>query len=317
MVKEIDMKLTNNNKIYFEPLSHTYIGPDGKILSGLTGLMAKHSLSPDYSHIPEKVLMAAAEKGTEIHKLLQDYDEGNALLNEPLIEEYRNAIHAAGLTHVASEYLVSDNEIVATFIDKVYDTGIPNVVDLADVKTTLKVHKRSLAWQLGANVVLFERQNPGIKVRNVFCIHIDKDTRKLKGLVPITPVSADEVDALLLAEKEGRVYIDLHEEPSAELILTDAELTAYVTQQSEIARLKEQIKSIENTIKVLDDRVLAYMTENNLETLEGGGGVFKVKKAYERATIDTARLKKIQPGIYEQYKKVTTVAASLTFKPNE
>lgn len=311
------MKLIENNQIYFEQLSHTYIGPDGKILSGLTGLMAKHSLSPDYSHIPEKVLMAAAEKGTAIHKLLQEYDEGNALLNEPLIEEYRDAIRDAGLTHIASEYLVSDNEVVATFIDKVYDTGIPNVVDLADVKTTIKVHKRSLAWQLGANVVLFERQNPGIKVRNVFCIHIDKDERKLKGLVPITPVSAEEVDALLLAEKEGRIYIDLHEEPSAELVLTDEELTAYVTQASEVVKLKEQIKKIEESLKGLDKRVLDYMLENNLETLEGGGGVFKVKKAYERAAIDTERLKKMQPGIYEQYKKTTTVAASITFKPNK
>lgn len=311
------MELQSNNQVWFEPLSHTYIGPDGNVLTGLTSLMSRHSLSPDYSHIPEKVLMAAAEKGSQIHKLLQEYDEGNALLNEPLIEEYRNAIRDAGLTHIASEYLVSDNEVVATFIDKVYDTGIPGVVDLADVKTTLKVHKRALAWQLGANVVLFERQNPGIKVRNVFCIHIDKDERKLKGLVPITPVSAEEVDALLLAEKEGRIYIDLHEEPSAELVLTDAELTAYVTQQNEIARLKEQIKGIEEALKSLDNRVKDYMIANGLEKLEGGGGVFTLKKAYERTTIDAAKLKKIQPGAYDMCKKTTKVSASLSFKSNE
>ena len=287
------------------------------MLMGLTGLMQKHSLGADYSGIPERVLAAAAEKGSQVHSLLQEYDEGNALLNEPLIEEYRTAIHDAGLTHIASEYLVSDNEVVATFIDKVYDTGIPGVVDLADVKTTLKVHKRALAWQLGANVVLFERQNPGIKVRNVFCIHIDKDERKLKGLVPITPVSAEEVDALLLAEKEGRIYIDQHEEPSAELVLTDEELTAYVTQQADIARLKEQIKGIEETLKGLDKRVMDYMLEHDLVTLPGGGGEFMLKRAYERTTTDTARLKKMQPGIYEQYKKTTTVAASLTFKPNK
>ena len=310
------MKLTENNQIWFDATSHTYLLGD-KILSGLTSLMAKHSLSPDYSHIPEKVLMAAAEKGTAIHKLLQEYDEGNALLNEPLIEEYRDAINAAGLKHIASEYLVSDNEIVATFIDKVYDTGIPNVVDLADVKTTVKVHQRSLSWQLGVGAVLFERQNPGIKVRNVFCISIDKDTRKLRGLVPITPVSAEEVDALLQAEREGRIYIDLHEEPSAELILTDEELTAYVTQQAEISRLKEQIKSIEETLKGLDARVLQYMTENNLEQMEGGGGVFKVKKAYERASVDVERMKRTNPGLYEMYKKTTMVSASLSFKPNK
>ena len=310
------MELQSNNQIWFDATSHTYLLGD-KILTGLTSLMAKHSLSPDYSHIPEKVLMAAAEKGTAIHKLIQEYDEGNALLNEPLIEEYRDAIHDAGLTHIASEYLVSDNEVVATFIDKVYDTGIPGVVDLADVKTTLKVHKRALAWQLGANVVLFERQNPGIKVRNVFCIHIDKDERKLKGLVPITPVSAEEVDALILAEKEGRIYIDQYEEPSAELVLTDAELTAYVTQQNEIARLKEQINGIEEALKSLDNRVKDYMIANGLEKLEGGGGVFTLKKAYERTTIDAAKLKKIQPGAYDMCKKTTKVSASLSFKSNE
>ena len=310
------MQLQENKSIFFDSTSHTYLC-NGKMLMGLTGLMQKHSLGADYSGIPERVLAAAAEKGSQVHRLLQEYDEGNALLNEPLIEEYRTAIHDAGLTHIASEYLVSDNEVVATFIDKVYDTGIPGMVDLADVKTTLKVHKRALAWQLGANVVLFERQNPGIKVRNVFCIHIDKDTRKLKGLVPITPVSAEEVDALLLAEKEGRIYIDQYEEPSAELVLTDEELTAYVTQQADIARLKEQIKGIEETLKGLDKRVMDYMLEHDLVTLPGGGGEFRLKRAYERTTIDTERLRRMQPGIFEQYSKTTTVQASVSFKPNK
>lgn len=311
------MELASNNRVFFDEAAHLYLLDGEKLLMGLTSLMAKHSLSPDYSHIPKEILNAASEKGSQIHKLLQDYDEGNALLNEPLIEEYRDAIHAAGLKHLASEYMVSDNEIVATFIDKVYDTGIPNVVDLADVKTTVKVHQRSLAWQLGVGIVLFERQNPGIKVRNVFCISIEKDTRKLKGLVPITPVSAEEVDALLLSEKEGRIYIDLHEEPSAEVVLTDAELTAYVTQQNEIARLKEQIKAIEETLKGLDGRVKDYMIANGLEKLEGGGGVFTLKKAYERTTIDTERFRKMQPGLFEQYSKKSIVQPSISFKTNK
>jgi hypothetical protein len=150
-----------------------------------------------------------------------------------------------------------------------------------------------------------------------YCLHIDKKDRTIKGLIPIDPVTEAEVDALLQAEREGRIYIDLHEEPSAELVLTDEELAVYVTRQNEIAELKTRIKAVEETLKEMDARVLAYMTENNLETIEGGGGVFKVKKAYERTTIDTERLKKMQPGIYEQYKKTTTVQASLSFKQNK
>ena len=307
------MELQENKKVFFDPVSHTYLLGD-KMLIGVTSLMAKHGLSPDYSGIPKATLMKAAEEGTAVHREIQDYDNGLSVLRTPLIEEYIKLCQENGLNFVHSEYLISDDELVASSIDCVYE-GKKGVV-LVDIKTTTKPHIRPLQFQLGIYKVLFERQT-GIKVAECYCLHIDRKERTIKGLVPIEPVSEAEVDALLLAEKEGRIYIDQHEEPSAELVLTDEELTAYVTQQAEIARLKEQIKGIEETLKGLDARVLAYMTENNLETLDGGGGVFKVKKAYERATIDTARLKKMQPGIYDQYKKVTTVAASLTFKPNE
>lgn len=307
------MELQDNKRVFFDPVSHTYLMGD-KVLIGVTSLMAKHGLSPDYSGIPEATLKKAAAEGTAIHQEIEDYDNGVSVLRTPLIEEYIDICRENGLIFARNEYLISDDELVASSIDGVY--GPENDISLVDYKTTQKVHRRPLAWQLGIYKVLFERQT-GRKVAKCYCLHIDKKERTIKGLVPIEPVSEAEVDALLLAEKEGRIYIDQYEEPSAELVLTDAELTAYVTQQAEIARLKEQIKAIEETIKGLDARVLDYMTKNNLEALEGGGGVFKVKKAYERTTIDTERLKKMQPGIFEQYKKTTTVAASLTFKPNE
>lgn len=307
------MELQDNKMVFFDPVSHTYLMGD-KVLIGVTSLMAKHGLSPDYSGIPEATLKKAAAEGTAIHQEIEDYDNGVSVLRTPLIEEYIDICRENGLIFARNEYLISDDELVASSIDGVY--GPENDISLVDYKTTQKVHRRPLAWQLGIYKVLFERQT-GRKVAKCYCLHIDKKERTIKGLVPIEPVSEAEVDALLLAEKEGRIYIDQYEEPSAELVLTDAELTAYVTQQAEIARLKEQIKAIEETIKGLDARVLDYMTKNNLEVLEGGGGVFKVKKAYERTAVDTARLKKMQPGIYEQYKKTTTVAASLTFKPNE
>lgn len=312
------MELQNNNKVFFDPISHTYLMGD-KVLIGVTSLMKKHGLSPDYSGIPEATLAKAAAEGTAIHKEIEDYDNGVSVLRTPLIEEYIATCQEHGLIFIRNEFPVSDYELVASSIDGVYGlkNGKENEVVLIDYKATSKVHTRSLAWQLGIYRVLFERQTTGLKVVACYCLHIDKKERTIKGLVPIEPVSEAEVEALLQAEREGRIYIDLHEEPSAELVLTDAELTAYVTQQAEISRLKEQIKSIEETLKCMDKRVLDYMLENNLESLEGGGGVFKVKKAYERASIDTARLKKMQPGIYEQYKKVTTVATSLSFTQNK
>lgn len=307
------MELRNNDKVFFEPISHTYLMGD-KMLIGVTSLMEKHGLSPDYSGIPKATLMKAAEEGTAIHREIEDYDNGISVLRTPLIEEYIAICQERGLIFAQNEFLVSDNELVASSIDGVY--GPENAISLVDYKTTQKVHRRSLEWQLGIYRVLFERQT-GLKVANCYCLHIDKKERAIKGLVPIEPVSEAEVDALLLAEKEGRIYIDEYEEPSAELVLTDEELTAYVTQQAEIARLKEQIKGIEETLKGLDKRVLDYMLENDLVTLPGGGGEFRLKRAYERTTIDTERLRRMQPGIFEQYSKTSTVQASVSFKINK
>lgn len=308
------MDLVNNTQVFFEPLSHTYLCGD-KVLIGVTTLMAKHGLSPDYSNIPAATLKKAADEGTAIHREIQDYDNGLSVLRTPLIEEYIALCAEKGLKFVASEYLVSDNETVASSIDCVY--GEKNEVILVDIKTTTKPHMRPLAWQLGCYKVFFERQNPGKKVVGCYCLHIDRKAKTIKGLIPVDVVTEAEVDALITAEREGRIYIDEYEEPSAEIVLTDEELSAYVVQASEIASLKDKIKQIEESLKGLDKRVLDYMIEHNLETMEGGGGVFKVKKAYERTSIDTERLKKMQPGIYDQYKKTTTVAASLTFKPTK
>lgn len=306
------MELQNNTRVFFDELSHTYILDGEKMLIGVTSLMKKHGLSPDYSGIPEATLNKAAAEGTAIHKEIEDYDNGLSVLRTPLIEEYISL----GLKFVTNEYLVSDNEMVASLIDGVYKGQKDGLYILVDYKTTQKVHKRSLSWQLGIYKVYFERQNPGKIVTDCYCLHIDKKTRKVLGLIPIEPVTEAEVDELMQAEREGRIYIDNYEEPSAELVLTDEELTAYVTQQGEISRLKEQVKKIEDSLKALDKRVCDYMVEHNLDTLEGGGGVFKLKKAYKRSGVDAARLKKIQPGIYELYKKETTVSASISFEKN-
>lgn len=313
------MELQNNDFVFFDSLSHTYITNDGEVLIGVTGLMKKHGLSPDYSGIPEAVLNKAAEQGTALHQEIENYDNGLSVLRTPLIGEYIKICEKNGLIFLKNEYLVSDDELVASSIDGVYGLkkGKKNEVALVDYKFTQKVHKTALSWQLGIYRVLFERQNPELKVVACYCLHGDKKTRAIKDLIPIEPVSEAEVDALLDAERNGRIYIDQHDEPSAGLVLTDEELTTYVNRQNEIADLKAKMKAIEETLKGLDKRVMDYMVEHNLEKLEGGGGVFTLTKAFTRTGIDLDRLKKMQPGIFEQYKKKSFVSASLKFKPSK
>lgn len=304
------MVLIKNQNVYFEPVSHSYINQEGKLLIGLTSLMAKHNLGADYSGIPDSVLKIAAEKGTRIHKYLQDYDEGKMVPMSDLLEAYKKLNYH----HLASEYLVSDNVIVATSIDKVYEVD-ENLVDIADVKTTQKVHRRALEWQLGVGKVLFERQNPGVKVRNTFCIWIDKSKEQLRDIIPITPVPESYVDDLLKAERKGEAYSDPYTAESAVTVLTD-DLARYSANISLMAELKAKLKETEAFVKECDKKLVAYMTENNLEEMLVEGGTVKLKKGYQRKAVDTARLAKDYPQLAAKYEKVSDVSPSIIYKSN-
>lgn len=307
------MKLEGNKKVFFDPVSHTYLLGE-KELIGVTSLLKKFGLSADYSGIPQKVLDAAAAKGTSLHEQIEAFDNGEAILLSHLIQQYKKLCQENRLKFVCNELLVTDEEAVASMIDGVYEGTKPNTVILIDYKSTLKLHWRSLSWQLSVYKYLFERQYPGIKVESLMVLHIDKKTERILGLFPVEEVPESEVEALLTAEKEGRIYIDENEEPTAALVLTDQELDAYISGQSEISALKKKLKDIEAAMKEMDNRVLDYMLEHNLDTLECDGGAFKVTKAYTRTTLDSERLKATYPGLFDMYKKVVQVSASVSFK---
>ena len=122
------MRLRKNKEVAFNEWLHVYTASDGHTLIGATELMKRHGLSPDYGGISKDVLEKAAARGTAIHQLLQDYDDGKAVIEDENLKAYKTL----GLKVHCSEYLVSDNEIVATFIDKVLDD-----CSLADVKSCL------------------------------------------------------------------------------------------------------------------------------------------------------------------------------------
>lgn len=308
------MELKHSERIFFDPVSHSYLLDDDKLLIGVTSLIHKHNIGGvDYSGIPAAVLKKAAEEGTAIHKELQDYENGETILATELIDEYKKL----GLKFIESEYPVSDYELVASAIDMVYQGSTEDSVILVDVKTTQKFYRRYLDWQLGVYRTLFERQNPGIKVEGLYCLHIDKKTRKINGLYPIEGVSDAEVDALLQAERDGLIYVDENDKPCADLVLNEDELTAYVEHAVKIAELKAAIKQIEDGLKAYDERMLAYMADNGIDEMSAPGGVFKKKAAYSQTRVDSAKLKKTWPAVYESCVKSVEVAASLSFKPNK
>lgn len=309
------MELHNNPHIYFEKLSHTYQCGD-KFLQGATELLRKHDLMPDYSHIKKSVLDAAAAKGTELHERIEAYDNGEAFFADRFIDEYIAVCKEHGLKFLINELLVSDEELVATMIDGVYEGSSDNSVILVDYKSTSKIHWRALSWQLSLEKVLFERQFPGTKVEALYVIWLDKQTESVKGCYPVEMIPDDEVDALLDCERKGETYIDVNATPDLGEILAPDEEMALLENASKIANLENTLKMLKEASENIREKLLEWMDKANLDKIEVPGGTFTRKKAYTTTRVDTKKLQSDFPAVYTRVVKETQVKASLTYKPN-
>ena len=145
------MKLKINKNVFFDDITHSYLNSDNKYLIGVTGLMRKHGLAPDYSNVDAGTLNRKAAYGSAVHKSIERYIKGESVESTPELEAYISM----GIRALASEYLISDNETVASSVDIVTEE-----LDLIDVKTTYQLHLNALQWQLSIYAYLFEMQNP-------------------------------------------------------------------------------------------------------------------------------------------------------------
>ena len=213
------MELVQNKRVIFNELTHTYFLDKKKKLIGVTSLMKKHGLSPDYSDIDPHVLNHAAARGTAVHKTLEAYDNhlmfitpitvsdnegGTATFDTTQeLEAYKRAMLNYDGGVIASEYLVSDNDVVASSIDKVAETNEEGVFDLLDIKTTSTLHVDALTWQLSIYAYLFELQNPGAKVRRLIGVRVRDDSCTLTD---VDRIPAEEVRRLIACERNGLLY---------------------------------------------------------------------------------------------------------------
>jgi hypothetical protein len=315
------IKLKINKKVEFDAFTHSYFCGD-KELIGVTTLMKKHGLSPNYSGIDAHVLNHAAARGTAIHHTLETYDNGLSVIQPVTVDDNEGgtltldtsaelkAYRELGLNVIASEYLVSDNETYASKIDKVIATEEENTVDLGDVKSTAKSHTSALEWQLSIYAYSFEHQNKGLKVRNLWEIRV-RNKKAQKNLVRRLP---DEwVAALIEAEKKGEIYHSPEGDVSLSSVLTSEEIASILLDEASIIGAEAVIKAAKERIEERRNRIYQYMLETGTKELTCDKGTYKFKAPSTRTTVDSKRLKAERPDIYEDYSSTTEVKGGVTF----
>ena len=292
--------LNQNTRVSFEDITHSYL-LDGEVyLMGVTSLMKKYNLAPNYTDVPAEVLRKAAERGSKVHKDIEDYCNGKTV---PMTKELKAYI-GCGVKAIANEYLISDNEIVASSIDIVADAG-DGGVNLIDIKTTSTLHIDALSWQLSIYSLLFKQQNPNVTISGLYGLHIKAGKAQL---VQIQAKSEEEVKDLLFCEKEDLPFFRKEKELPAE---TQVMLNNLEDVTNRITLLKASLKEVEEIKKSIELGIVAEMEKNCLKTLENGPIKVTYVAPYQREGIDTKRLQEAMPEIYERYKKTTDIAASV------
>ena len=291
----------NKSLVHFDEQSHTYTTADGVVLSGVTSII-KQVLFPDkYRCIPDEVLAKAAKRGTAIHNECEDINLlGASSLSDFSSMEARNyhrLLEENNITMIASEYLVSDESVVATMIDCIDDQG-----NLYDIKTTATLDTDSLSWQLSFCDYLFVRQN----------ILLDRPSSRLYGIwlrgdtariVEVERKTDEEIERVLQVYLNGDTIAPkptVFSSPEEEALVKISE------QEEAIISLKQMLDYHEAKKQESLDLLKEKMEREGIKKLETPRLLVTLVAESTSSTFDSKRFKEDHPELASQYLKQTT-----------
>lgn len=147
--------------IEFDEATHTY-KVDGKILPSVTTITGILS-SIDYKEIDPQIIKRAGERGTKVHKAIEDYtnwlDYELEIEYEPYMQSFKKALQEEKFELIKAEFKLTNNEICGT-IDNMSQLGDKRII--IDYKTTATIHKKLLEAQFGGYKILCDANNINI-----------------------------------------------------------------------------------------------------------------------------------------------------------
>lgn len=314
--------MENNNlkmsPVIFDSLAHTY-ELNGHKLMGVTPIV-NWVFNKTYDGISPETLARAAERGSGVHRACQLFDDCGLMDDEYTreVEAYRNICTGAGLKPLLSEYLVSDDQDLASSIDKVF-RPVDGCYPLADIKATSAYHAENVALQLSLYAWLFELQNPERKAGRLYCIWLPREKYGKPTLYEVHRIPTDVCECLVTD-----FFNHVNQEYWANKVLEycpklptaiDGQLPANLVQaEREIARLELDIKAMTERSKELRAGLLELMQANGVKKWEGELITFTRKDGSVRTTLDTAKVKSQYPDVYAACCKESKTSESLIIK---
>lgn len=290
----------NQSPVIFNELDHTYTLDDIS-LNGVTSILNRQLFADKYSGISDEVLNKAAEYGKGIHESIELYDSLGIGEDEEAVKSYIKLCQKEGLTRLDNEYLISDNDYVASSIDVVFDD-----CSLADIKTTSHLDEEYVSWQLSIYAYLFEKQNPDLQANRLLAIWIPKARYGKPKVVEVSRKPVSEVIRLIEADKAGQQYV-----PS---VAASTEITIANDVVQEVIRIERELKELKDKQTELREGLLKQMQDHNIKSFKTDGLSLTRKLATTKTSLDSKMLQEKYPEIYNECLKTSEVKESLLIK---
>lgn len=157
--------------------THTYIY-DGVILPSITQIL-KTKFGKKYNGISKEILNKASQRGTEVHKAIEDYETKGSETEHKELRNYKFLKKQFKFECLQNEIPVvlfkDDKPIAAGRIDLVLKEG--NNVGIGDIKRTSTFDKEYVAYQTNLYRLGYQ-QSYGTKISFLRGVHLRNDVRK-------------------------------------------------------------------------------------------------------------------------------------------
>lgn len=303
--KRIELK--DSGVVFNEELHQYWLGD--KQLSGITGMIQRQLFPDEFEGVPEEMMMAAAEYGTDVHASIEDFDKHWINDGTQEVADYIEICKEHGLVHECSEYCVTDGKNWASMIDKVYRFD-DTTFDIGDIKTygTMTSDKLEKArWQLSIYAYLFELQNKKAKIGRLFIIHLRNKLKKdgtfdhIKDVIFVNRIPYDVCKELMDCDLRGEQFNNPYSIPEN-----------IRNQESEIRELIQTKNKVEERLSVLKSNILSEMEMLDVRSWFTDTMRLTRKLPGTRSSFDLQAFKKTHPDIdFEPYMKTSKVAGSL------
>lgn len=290
--------------VRFDEEQHRYWLGD-KELKGITSTLIHRAFPDKYKDVAPEVLANAARKGHELHELIEYHDLFNTSVDEHADQRvvcYERMKEQFGLTTVANEYLVSDCEHYASCIDLVF-VNRNGEICLGDIKTTWNLDRQSTALQLSIYKRLFEQQNQGMKVSDIFALWMPNRDYSLSEISCLQVVSDDIINSLIEA--------DLADKPF-DITATYGTLPARLSDvEDEIVRIEHEMKQMKERSDELRKGLYELMEQANVKSFRGSRVLLTRVLPTTSETFDSKRFQQEHPELYKEYTKTSKRSGSL------